>query len=967
MKSWTTPTDETIEKALGSVKKESDRRYFFSRLKNPFWIEPLMQRGYFDHPPQAKKLPDGSIQFPFWPELLYLKNIAKFTPDQVVEALSTLPKVNNPHIYSEILEIALELPGRHSARLKDKMLEYARLEFQSMGHRYSSLLAYWVAEDQTAAALELSRVLIQFKPDSDAEVKRDRYESDSGDWTSFLKPYPKFESWDYREILDSGLRPLAQKEPFEAACMLIDVTASTIYQYWHPEQLEKGRENDSSEIWCRRLSGPDDRIWDEREALAHTMAFACEQVYEFSGDKVAALDEHLRNQRWRIFKRLRQHLFAKHPDEQTNPWIRDLILSHKDYDRTEYHYEFQLMVRSACEHFGEELLTKQERTIVFDTILEGPSKEKSQEWHGDTFTEELFERRRARFHRMQLRLFEKVLFGKYRDRFNEVELQDEGPIADEDYIGVGKPEGGFIEQRSPKSSDELAAMRDKRVLDFINQWEEEGRDENNWLVEITIEALAEAFQVFFRDSVMIDAERLQFWLENRGKIERPIYVRAVVDGMKNSIKSKNFDRLGESLEFCEWVLCHPDQQREEDFGNGDQSRDNPLWASSRRAVVDLIDTCTESEVNVPYSYHEQLNYLLNTICTQFDWRLDRNKPVILEGNDQLMEAINNTRSRALESLTKVGYWLKSWDETADLSMVLSVLENRFSAETKYPLTLPERAILGRNYARLISLDWDWAEEHRSEFYPQGLFPAWKEAFGCFLHYTHPSKPAFEVLFDEYEFAIQNLAHLRDEDSSDTDFADYLGHHVLFYYLWDLTPLNGEKSLLERFYIGTDNDHGRWAKLFEDVGIKLKNTTNELESKTRDRLLAFFEWRLTAGSSKELGGFYWWLEAECLEAEWRLDAFSRVLGATQRSTFRAVSIVAKALEEMLPEHTNKVVECFAKLTEGTDDSTFYVNVETAKHIIRAGLESCDEDTKENAEIARENLLRRGYFDLLNLQE
>ena len=168
-------------------------------------------------------------------------------------------------------------------------------------------------------------------------------------------------------------------------------------------------------------------------------------------------------------------------------------------------------------------------------------------------------------------------------------------------------------------------------------------------------------------------------------------------------------------------------------------------------------------------------------------------------------------------------------------------------------------------------------------------------------------------------------------------------------------------------MGTDSDQKRWGKLFEDVGIKLKNTGDNLDDELKQRLLDFFEWRLAAGNSKELGGFFWWLEAECLEAEWRLESFSRVLNATKGSTSQAVSLIARALEELLPGHTSKVVECFARLTDTPNDSTFYVGTETAKRIIRAGLDSGDEDAKSNATRARENLLRKGYFDLLNLED
>ena len=67
---------------------------------------------------------------------------------------------------------------------------------------------------------------------------------------------------------------------------------------------------------------------------------------------VEALDQALRNQRWDVFMRIRQHLYALYPNEQTKPWIRELILAHKDFGKWEYQFEFQRMIRLACENFG---------------------------------------------------------------------------------------------------------------------------------------------------------------------------------------------------------------------------------------------------------------------------------------------------------------------------------------------------------------------------------------------------------------------------------------------------------------------------------------------------------------------------------------------------------------------------------------------------------------------------------------
>ena len=56
-----------------------------------------------------------------------------------------LPKINNPRVRYGILEIALELPGGHSAKLKPKVIEGTRVALQFLEHRYRDLLVHWTA------------------------------------------------------------------------------------------------------------------------------------------------------------------------------------------------------------------------------------------------------------------------------------------------------------------------------------------------------------------------------------------------------------------------------------------------------------------------------------------------------------------------------------------------------------------------------------------------------------------------------------------------------------------------------------------------------------------------------------------------------------------------------------------------------------------------------------------------------
>ena len=150
-----------------------------------------------------------------------------------------------------------------------------------------------------------------------------------------------------------------------------------------------------------------------KETLVQTLTYACEQVYDKAPESIDALDQALRNHRWKVFKRLRQHLYASHPNDQTLPWIREQILGHDDYSKWEHHYEFQLMIRKASEHFGPRLLSERRTNRQFSTPFSAdPSKEDFREWMGERYSEEAFQQRQRYFHRMQLRPFAALLSGE---------------------------------------------------------------------------------------------------------------------------------------------------------------------------------------------------------------------------------------------------------------------------------------------------------------------------------------------------------------------------------------------------------------------------------------------------------------------------------------------------------------------------------------------------------------------------
>lgn len=956
-----------VEKVLSSVKKETDRQYFFSRLENPLWIPPLRERGYFDSPPKMKQLPAGYVQYPHWPELTYLISVATKAEDEVIDIVLSLPRTDNPRVYDDIIKIALELNADKSAKLLPKFIEYLELDNLVLGHTFTDLLAHWVEQENYEEALQIAERLIRFKKDPETKRKMELRHREPNAAGTLLEPQPCLDQWDYQEILEKGVRPLAEKMPYDVSLVLIKAVAQMISLGMPPEAFEEKSEQDYSEIWCRRLDEPDRDYQTSKELLAQTMAFACLRVFELIPHKIVPLDQELRKHRWKIFKRLRQHLYASNPIEETLPFIREEILNHEDYSKWEHDYEFQLMVARACEHFGPRLLSKIEKEEIFNSILDGPSERAFKEWMGERYSDEIFQRRRDYFHRAQLRPFYPILDGSIKRHFDELDAKETSePITDESYASYGLGQGGIVTYRSPKTFDELASLTDQELLEFINEWDSEQRIHDDSLVEINIAALAGEFQSCFKNIITADHQRLNFWLANRDSIARPIYVAAIIKAALNLVKEKNLEHLDTWMEFSAWILTHEDTPVEEGEPEPDEaSSEYPDWRSSRRAVVDLVDSLVSKETDTPISARERLASLLRLLCTQPDRRLDGGQKVFINHNDPIGEAINTTRSRAIESFIDFGLWVRRAKPGDELPELEEVLTERISGVERIELSEPECTLLAMQFGNLFGLIPHWATVHKEVLFPKDNQTQWRSSFGSYIRFNRPFAAILQVLKDDFEYALANLQVLEGEKNNGTDLINRLGQHLFFYYLWDVDRTEGERGLLETFYSQTNDDRQRWGLLFEHVGRALRNTGKKLDRRLTERVLRFFDWRFEIGEFLELQKFTFWLDAECLCPDWRLRSYSKILDLGPQEDV-GLSLQVRYLKKHLVSHEALVLECFAKITDSMNqDLQMYISGEEAKPILRAGLASEDPKVRENAEHAREKLLRLGRFDYLDL--
>ena len=176
---------------------------------------------------------------------------------------------------------------------------------------------------------------------------------------------------------------------------------------------------------------------------------------------------------------------------------------------------------------------------------------------GEEFTEERFKVRQRRFHRTQLRPFERLLFGEYADYFHDLEHEAETPISDEDY-GPRRIQTSFgSNDHSPSTPEDLANCNDEELLDYINDWNNpEAFYDGRKYMTVNIQGLSQAFETVFKNSVISDPNRLRFWMDNLEKIERPIFLERMSAVMQDRVEAKNFAMFNEWLTFLGRVLMH---------------------------------------------------------------------------------------------------------------------------------------------------------------------------------------------------------------------------------------------------------------------------------------------------------------------------------------------------------------------------------------------------------------------------
>ena len=941
------------EHLLSLIEKRGANNVFFFReiieKKNATWLNVVRARGYFNNPPPVEQLDNKIKSTPVWLPIRYLASIANIKPEETVEIVLQLPVVDNQVTCYKIVEIAHTLPINYSLKIKSKVFEYLTNNSVLWGDSEAKLLDYWIKDNQIISALEILEVLVGFTPN---DLRKNTLRM------PLLEQGHRMDRYFYHQLMKGSVRSLIEKAPYETTNILIKATS---------EMFQLGICGEESYtvcyFWDKSINKQQSDIDDSRgheEMLINTMVFACEKVYEKQSNKIMSLDELLCNENWDIFRRVRIHLYEKYPCKDNKHSIRKLILEYERYGKFPFGDGFQCMIKSACRYFGKELLSEEEGTQIFLAISKEPSRDDFlKQCIDDDPSDEDFQQFKDDICRSQFLAFECVLPDKYanklqvlKDSFKETPPKRYTFPPDR---GTWSP----LSDRSYFSSDELAKLTDPELLARINNWQEEIHDyEDENLITFNIRGLSQEFQKFFNSYVISNHDRLSFWLQNYKNIERPIYVETMLKVSSEQLQKKELDNINQWLDVCDWVLSHPNKKRDDGI-KGREFRDNPDWSSTWWGICSFVYTYLQKNNEPNYLIRQRLLAIVEVLCTHYDSSLDCEESGSSLIPDLDFDDVGDKRDIAILALIHIAYIAKKCHSKSELSTMKNIIDQRLSSE-ELPLKPREYAMLGRHYLIMYDLDKEWTKDHASSFFPKSKKTEWMAAFKSFVIYSRPCEAMFEITKDYISFAIHQLKKVKRGYPQQKTIHDALAKRLfdLYYHGW--CSLKNKDSLLGIYYKKVTFDPYYRGNLLCCIGRALCDDGKKIDRSSIKMIVEFFEWRLEEGDFSNTRYFTPWLCAKCLDEKYRLQSCLKVLKNCELD-LSSTDVWLRKFCEMLPNQTKMVVECFKELTYFIRNSNAqYIDKSNAKNIIFAGINHKDKTVQDNANIAHDNLLKKGLI-------
>ena len=349
------PTRAHARKLSDLQLRLAQRRYFFGRLTNSAWVEPLTNEGFFRNPPVRQVNPDQSWRARAWPEGYYLANVAIGAPDAVADILEAVPSSNdNPVVWDVVAKAARQMPPDVAVRMVPSVTNALKrlptAPYDSVFANSVVNLAVSLAEAKRCEAFDLVSHLFYVV---------DKRHLPDGPVVRTDSVFPRLGPHRYDQLCSRIVTALESLDPERTLCLLL-------------EKIQRiQRLADAKDCWdLKRLeawgvsAGGDMRL----ALVASVTKLAC-RMAEGGPDAWGPerVMETIDSYRGELFSRIR-YLFLVRVGDQLREWLDQVLQSEEARDPGFHVPEFAAFLRAQFRNASEGARKRYAKAVKAESI-----------------------------------------------------------------------------------------------------------------------------------------------------------------------------------------------------------------------------------------------------------------------------------------------------------------------------------------------------------------------------------------------------------------------------------------------------------------------------------------------------------------------------------------------------------------------------------------------------------------------
>ncbi len=960
MSAWTTPNDAQLAQLQAQATRRENRAYFFDRLENPEWIQPLAERGYFDAPSGVvHDRGQGTVRFLPWPEGRYLLRMAPIAPAAVLAVLERLPPSGNPVSTQTALKTVGALPDDHFGQLAPKILEWLEAHLAS---RFGDQFAYEAAAaiarlariGKVDMSVQVAKALLRPEPQPDGAASNEASASLS---SRRAEPVSRLSDWQYDRAIRQLLPDLVDTAGLDAVR-----TFSSLLNDALRLRGREGKPDDEagySYIWRRAI---EDHAQNSDSGVANVLVSAVRDAAiryaSTSPDALEAVVTQLEKGTC-LHRRIAMHVLAQADGCET--LVSERIADRGLFDDHRLRHEYAFLVRH---RFGDASAGARQRYL--DWVYAGPDLEAFRQWQpesNDTASAEDEESSYvAHWQRDWLSHVADHLPDHAAALYRRLVARC-GEAEHPDFVVWISADSG---PGSPVSNDELNTWPLSKVIEYLQTWRPDAELRH---ISASMEDLGRVVE----EAV---AERASEFAAVAGSLATldPTYVRRCLDGFQSAIKSGVQFDWEPVLHLMSSVVGHSFEEDDDEPG---WDRDHG-WGWARGAAALLVQTGTGDNDNcIPFRFRETVWQILTVLL---------NDPDPLPAHDEahaasrtatmgpLTLSLNTNRGKAMHAVMSYASWCirglsEDHDGTetafAELPEVRTLLTERLDPEVEPSVAV--RAVYGGHLPQLDHIDTEWVTEQLPRIFPVSPEHASLRdaAWNTYICWCQPYDPMLSLLRTEYEAAIERVPSSGHRDLSNSNEADQkLGEHLVAFHWRGQLP----RPFLERWFEVAGDALAAYSMEF--VGRALRNTEGEVPPEVLQRIRDLWDWRLDAiGDSPEqhpleASAFAPTFVSAKLDDDWSLATLETTL-ATGSPEWLGHDVIER-LTEMAPSKPATATRLARQMLESATNEWDHATWEDPiRSLLNATMDAHDDETRDHREAIIDHYVTRGYYDFKNL--